>query len=226
MSESVPGRGMSLEDGRGRLDRLAELLVPRLGTLGRSGSILTPLLLVLGVALTSTWAARVWAASAPAGSAGPLLQNAGGLVWILAAASPVAVALKGTLLALLAWGVLVLLGGAPPMRPLVSALFYGEVLLALQALWVTGAALVLDLPAPGPGRLMPVASGLDAWVTSGNGAVLAMVQSVTPFHLAWVVFLGLAFALHAGVSRWRGLAAALLLWAFTVGLAVLRAPAP
>ncbi|HKJ01783.1 MAG TPA: hypothetical protein VJ997_04990, partial [Longimicrobiales bacterium] len=68
----------------------------------------------------------------------------------------------------------------------------------------------------------PVPSGLDAWVGSGGGPLLALAQQVTPFHVAWVVFLALAFGTQPGVSRWRGVGTALLLWGLGTVLAVLR----
>jgi hypothetical protein len=171
------------------------------------------------LASAATWA---WAASAPPGSGAALLRRSGYLVWLLALAAPLAAAFKGLFFAAMAWAVLVLLGGTPGVRPVVSALFYGEAILSVQALWVTAGALVLALPAPRAGGAMPVPSGLDAWVGSGGGTLLAIAQQVTPFHLAWVAFLALAFIAQAQVSRWVGVGAALFLWGLSTGLAVLR----
>jgi len=207
---------------RGAMDRLADVIVPPLSTLGLRGTIVTPLVLVLLVSLVSATALNIWAASAPADSAAALMRSAGGLVWVLAALAPLAAVVKGALYAIVVWAVLVLVGGTPAFRALFSALLYGEAILSAQALWISAAVLFLDLPAPGPGQALPVVTGLDAWVTSGNAVVQALIQNVTPFHVAWVVFLGLAFSVHGSLPRWKGIATALLLWSLTAGLAVLR----
>ena len=181
-----------------------------------------PLFLVFLVSLVAAAATWTWAASAPPGSGADLLRRSGYLVWLLALASPVAAALKGALFAALAWGILVLMGGTPGFRATASAMLYGEAILSVQALWVTAGALFLGLPAPESAGALPIASGLDAWVGSDGGALLALAQQVTPFHVAWVIFLGLAFGARSGVSRGRGFTAALILWGLSVGLAVLR----
>lgn len=206
----------------GWLDRIAKLVGPPTGTLGDAGTIVSPLLLVFAVSLVSAAAAWTWASSAPPGSGAALLGRSGYLVWLLALAAPLGAALKGLLFASMAWAVLVLLGGRPTARPLISALFYGEAILAVQGLWVTGAALVWSLPAPGPGSALPVPSGLDAWVGASSGTLLTVAQNVTPFHLAWVIFLTLAFTRQGAVSWKRGLGTAVLLWGLSTGLAILR----
>lgn len=213
-------------DPEGRADRFAALLVPPIDRLGGRGTIVTPLALVFVIALCASGATWAWAGSAPPGSGAALLRTSGYLVWVLAVVSPLAAALKGLLFAAMAWGSLVLLGGTPPMRPLFSALLYGEAILVLQGLWITAGAMVVGAAPPGPGGAMPIPSGLDLWVGANGGALLALAQQVTPFHLAWVLFLTLAFASHGRVSRGRGLAAALLLWGLSTGLAVLRIPTP
>lgn len=206
----------------GRLDRIARLVGPPTGTLGDAGTIVSPLLLVFAASLVSAAAAWTWASSAPPGSGAALLGRSGYLVWLLALAAPVGAALKGILFAAVAWAVLVLVGGRPRARALVSALFYGEAILAVQGLWVTGATLAWSLPAPGPGGALPVPSGLDAWVGAESGAFLTVAQNVTPFHLAWIIFLTLAFTRQGAVSWRRGLGTAVLLWGMTTGLALLR----
>lgn len=207
---------------RGVMDRLADVIVPPLSTLGLRGTIVTPLVVVLFVSLVSAAALNIWAASAPSDSGAALMRSAGGLVWVLAAAAPLAAMVKGALYAIVVWAVLVLMGGTPAFRALFSALLYGEAILSAQALWISAAVLFFDLPAPGPGQALPVATGLDAWVTSGNAVVQALVQNVTPFYVVWVVFLGLAFSVHGRLPRWKGVATAFLMWALTAGLAVLR----
>ncbi|HSG09746.1 MAG TPA: hypothetical protein VLA36_15395 [Longimicrobiales bacterium] len=206
----------------GWLDRVARLVGPPTETLGDQGTIATPLLLVFSISLVSAAAAWTWASSAPPGSGAALLGRSGHLVWLLALAAPLGAALKGLLFAAMAWALLVLFGGCPAGRPLVSALFYGEAILAVQGLWVTGAALAWSLPAPGPGSALPVPSGLDAWVGASSGPLLTVAQNVTPFHLAWVVFLTLAFTRQAAVSWRLGLGTAFLLWGLGTGLAILR----
>jgi hypothetical protein len=136
--------------------------------------------------------------------------------------TPVSAALKGLLFAFLAWALLVLMGGTPRLRPLISTFYYGEVILTLQALWVTGVALLLSLPPSSEPGALPVPTGLDALIPPGHISLLAVAQQVTPFYLGWVIFLALALAAHGGVSRIRGASAAFILWGLGAGLAVLR----
>lgn len=209
----------------GRLDRLARLLAPPVEELGGKGTLLMPLIVVFAVAVLAAGATWAWAGSAPPGSAAAVLRGSPYLLWLLALSSPVAAAFKGALFASMAWGILVLLGGTPRVRPLLSALFYGEAILSVQALWVTAGALLLDRSPPAPGAF-PVPTGLDAFVGSHGGVLLAVAQQITPFHFAWAMFLVLAFGAHGGVSRWRGAGAALFLWCLGTALAALRIPTP
>ena len=223
MTDTEQSASIRAPEPLGPVDRLAGVLVPPMDALGGRGTIVAPLIVVFAVALLAAGAAWAWAESAPAGSGAALLRASSYLVWLLALASPVAAALKGAVFAAMAWGMLVLLGGTPRVRPLVSALFYGEAILSVQALWVTAGALVLGRAAPASGAF-PVPSGLDAFVGPDAAVLLAVAQQVTPFHLAWGIFLLLAFASHGGVSRWRGAGVALCLWCLGVGLAALRVP--
>lgn len=209
----------------GRLDRFTRLLAPPVEVLGQRGTVITPLIVVFAVSLLASGAALAWADSAGPESGASLLRASPYLVWVLALLSPVAAAFKGTLFAAMAWGILVLLGGTPRLRPVLSALFYGEAILSVQALWVTVGALLLDRPASVSGAF-PVPAGLDAFVGAQGGVLLALAQQVTPFHVAWGIFLMLAFAAHGGVSRWGGAGAALFLWCLGTGLAALRMPTP
>lgn len=204
---------------RGILDRIAYRVLPPLETLGEPGTILTPLVLVLVSSLLTAAAMQAVGGGVPGGSALPPASVRPWL-WVLTALTPLFALLRGGLLALVGWAVLVLLGAAPRMRAVLSALLYGEAILALH-----GPALVLTLLVQGGVRQgpVPVATGLDLFVDPSHPVLLAVARGITPFHLAWLAFLALALASCARVSRSRGLAAGTALWLLVVGLGVLQA---
>lgn len=197
----------------GMLDRMARLLAPPADALGGRGTLAAPLLLVLA----SSAAGAAWlqgpVAQAQAASLSP------GALWTLAMLSPVVALAKGLFLAAMAWALLVLWSAPARFVRVLSAVLYGEAILALQNLWIAGVVAARGRFDPTD----PVHVGLDAVVGSGHPVLLAVARGVTPFHLAWIVFLALALAPRRDGPRWKGWAVACALWATTAGLLALRA---
>jgi hypothetical protein len=204
---------------RGPLDRVASLVLPPLDSFGGRGTILSPAILILLVALVTTAALQRWGlALTPVGD-GATSGAMAGILWVLAALSPGLALARSALLALVAWAVLILLGSAPRYRSILSAALYGEVILALQAPTTLVTLLLMGGPRPGA---VPVPTGLDLLVGEHGPALLALARGVTPFHIAWVAFLAFAIASCARAPRARGLLVALILWSGMVGLGVAR----
>lgn len=200
------------------VDRVVEYLFPPLDRLGERAPIAAPLVLILLVSAVTAAQTQAWGLDlSPDPSA---VQAFGGLVWILTLLTPLAAALKATVLGVVLWSLLVVLDTPVRLRSLLSILLYGETILALQ-----GPVLLFILLWQGGVRTegAPVPSGLDYFVDPSQPVLFALAQGVTPFHLAWFVFTGLALAAAARVPRWRGLALAGTLWVLVVGLGVLRA---
>lgn len=207
---------------QGVLDRLATLVVPRLSDLGGPGTLLTPVLLVSMLSLLALAGIDPVLGSA-AGSGEPVAAAMRSSVRMLAVLAPIVAMVKGVVLGGVAWAVLVLVDTTPRFRAVVSAVLYGEVVLACQGVWI---GFVLQLRAAG-GILsrtdLHVPSGLDAFGAPSSPAVGALVQGLSVFHVAWVLVLALAFVHAAATTRPRGAVAALVVWGLVVGLGVLRA---
>jgi len=220
-------RGPNARAGRatpGRLDRLASRVVPPLSDLGGPGTLLTPVLLVSLLSLLAL--AGIDPVLGSVGGGGPGAAATRFSVRLLAILAPIVAVAKGVVLGGVAWAVLVLVGAMPRFRSVVSAVLYGEAVLALQGVWI---GFVLQLRAARGTLMRPdlhVPSGLDAWGVPSSPAVAALVQGLSVFHLAWIVVLGLAFTHAAATTRSNGLVAALAVWCLVVGLGVLRVSLP
>lgn len=202
----------------GLLDRTADLVAPRLSSLGEEGTLVAPLILVLAVSLATAGATRMWAWDLAFEESTSASMST--VLWVVAALSPVVALVKGGLLALAAWSVLILLGAPGRMRAILSAVLYGEAILALQ-----GPVLLLTLLLQGGAREdgLALPTGLDVLVQPGHPVLLAFAHGVTPVHLAWVAFLATALATGARCTWLRGFVAAAFLWVLTTGLGVLQA---
>ena len=211
---------------RRALDRWAEFLAPPVEALGEPGQVTASLFLVLFISLGAAALVQVWAASAPDDTQAALFRASPGLVWLLAVVSPVGATLKGAFLTAIAWAVLVLLGGAPRIRPILTATLYGECILGLQALWVGAFLAFQGAPSPEPGRLLPIPSGLDLVLLPTSAAGRVLVHHLSLFHLAWAAFLVLALSRHGGVTRGKGAVTTLALWALVAGMSLLRGGTP
>jgi len=204
----------------GVVDRIAGWVLPPFGSLGSRATLVAPLAIVLGVSLATAAGTQAWGWALAAGAAGPPPEVLRAWIWVIAWASPVIAVVKGGVLALAAWAVLVLIGAPSGFRPVIAALLYGEAILSLQ-----GPALLLTLHVQGgprPGGA-PVPTGLDVLVDPSHPVLFALARGLTPFQLAWVGFLALALAACAGTSRRRGLVVSAALWSMVVALAALRA---
>lgn len=189
-----------------------------------TGALIRPLLWIWALTLTTVLAMQPLVGAAYASQPEALQATMRTGLWVVGVLSPVIAAVKAGILATVAWAVLVLTGmRAPRPRSLVSAVLLGEVLLAVQGLWV---AFILHLRGTDrlavPADLM-VVTGLDALVTDPSSPLAALARGVSPFHVAWVVLLALLFAALARASWLRGAVAAATCWVVMVGVAVLRA---
>lgn len=142
---------------------------------------------------------------------------------IAAGAAPLLAIVRGSILGGIAWAVLVLWGSDPAYRRSWAILLAGELILAVQGAWM---AIVLHLRSAAaissPGDL-EVTTGLNLFFPDPTTPVGALAQSVTPFHLAWFLFLAWRLAALAE-GRWeRGVAAALACWLPVPLMSLLRA---
>jgi len=188
-----------------------------MASLGGPGTVATPLVLILVASVAMAVATRGLGWNA--GSDEPIVATLQRWIIVIAAFAPVVALIKAAVLAAVVWSLLVLLGTSPPMKPMLSALLYGEALLALQA----PCLLLVIVARGGPdGGALP-SLGLDAFVDPGHPILAAIAGGFTPFQIAWVAYLALAFASSARTSRTRGLVASGALWALITALGALRA---
>lgn len=195
------------------VDTVARLLAPPMHTLGRRGTVLTPLVLVFVLSVVSTAVLQSFVVKAGSQGAG-----LGALLWSFAVLSPVLALMKGLFLGLAAWALLVLLGAGTRAVPILSALLYGEAILALQNVWIAAVVLVRGRFDP----TLPVPVGLDAIVGPAHPLLLGLARGVTPFHAAWLLFLTFALTSPHGLPRWKGAVTALALWSVSAGLVISR----
>lgn len=204
----------------GRLDRVATNILPPFDHLGRPSTVLAPLVLVLLIALATTAATQTWGFQLLPTPPSEAPFDVRRLIWIVAMVTPIFTLAKAGVLTLAAWSVLMLLGSTAEPKRLLSALLYGEVILACQGLVFLLTLLVQGGPIPGP---VPVVTGLDLFARTAHPAWLALARGVTPLQVVWMVFLGYAFASITKSSRTCGFIAAGALWLLVTGLGVLRA---
>jgi hypothetical protein len=119
--------------------------------------------------------------------------------------------------------VLILVAEGARFRVVTSAFLYGEVILALQGVWIAAV-----LHARGVGHVsepldLRVVSGIAELLGDAHPALLALTQGASVFHLAWITFLALALASAAKTTRVRGFAAAWTAWSLITAIGVFRA---
>lgn len=175
------------------------------------------------VSAVTAVAMRPLVATAYAGEGPELRGTVLAGIWVLAAVAPVAALAKGAALAGVAWAVLVLGGGDPRFRPLVSTLVAGELILAAQGLWVAALLHLRGLGALHTPADLGVATGLDLIFPDPGRPLGALASMVTPFHLAWMGFLVWRFRATQSVGIAWSAGAALACWIPGIVLAVGRA---
>ncbi len=224
--QHVPSRSHTIRNPRGAphpLDRIVGRVVPRFTDLGGPGTVTSPLILVGVLSVVSAAGMHPMVGAAFAGQPSGVGAGLQSWLWLLAAASPLVALAKALILGGAAWAVLILVAEGAGFIAVASAVLYGEVILALQGVWIAAA-----LQARGSGSLsepsdLRVVTGLGELIGNPHPALLALAQGTSVFHLAWIVFLSLALASVGCTTRVRGFAAALMAWTLVTGMGVMRA---
>lgn len=175
-----------------------------------------------GLSILTAWAFSPLAEAAFRSQPGQALGTLRMGLWLGAAATPVVALLKGLVLGGIAWAVLVLGGRVPSYRRTVTLVVAAEFILAAQALWMVALLRIRGLSAVTSPDALRIPTGLDLLFPDPATPLGALAVSVTPFHAAWVLFLGWCFARVAGGQRLLGAAAALACWVPGALVAVLR----
>ena len=200
----------------------AGLLVPGFAEIARHRPVVAPLVLVAVLSAAAAFSIQPVAAWAASG------ETAGGLAvlfWVSGLLAPVVSGLKGLILGVLAWSVLVLAGRERGLRLLVSAFLYGEAVLALH-----GVAMVSVLHLRGPGGVtgpedLYVPMGLEGLAPADAPVLQALARGATVFHGAWALFLVLALVRSARLSPSTAALVAAGAWALLLLVTALRAAA-
>ena len=171
-----------------------------------------PLVAMAAVSLLSAFLLAPVAAAAYRGEPAELSATVRSGLWVMGLASPLVALAKGAALAAVAWAVLVLGGAQPRFRGLLGALVAGEVILAVQALWMAGLLRLRGLGGIHSPADLSIPTGLDVIFSDPSTPLGAMAVSVTPFHLAWLLFLGWAFLRLGAGSRTLAAVAAVACW--------------
>lgn len=145
-------------------------------------------------------------------------------IWVLAVLSPVLALLKGVVFGAAMWATLVLLGADARYKAVLSVAAYGEIVWALQGawmvalVWMRGGSGAVSAPED-----LAVSTGLDAFVSDPASPLAALLRTISPFHVLWILVLTGGLGVVARTSRWRAGTAAMVAWCFLVVLGVTRA---
>lgn len=175
-----------------------------------------------GLSVLTAWAFSPLAEAALQSQPGQAVATLRTGLWLAAAATPVVALLKGFVLGGIAWAVLVLGGRMPGYRRTVVLVVAAEFILAAQALWMVILLRIRGLSAVTSPDSLRIPTGLDLLFPDPATPLGALATSVTPFHVAWVLFLAWGFARSADGHRPLGAAAALACWVPGALVAVLR----
>lgn len=211
------------ERARHPLDRLAGKIVPRFTDLGGPGTVVSPLILVGALSLAAAAAMQPMVRAAFAGQPSGIGSSMQSWLWLLAALSPVLALVKALILGAAAWAVLVLVAEGAGFLVVMSAFLYGEVILALQGIWMAVVLHVRGVGVVSDPTDLRVVSGLAELMGDAHPALLALTQGASVFHLAWMTFLALALASGAATTKSRGFAAAGTAWSLVTAIGVFRA---
>jgi len=211
------------ERARHPLDRLASKIVPRFTDLGGPGTVMSPLILVGAISVAAAAGMQPMVGAAFAGQTSGVGGSMQSWLWLLAALSPVLALAKALILGAAAWAVLVLVSEGARLLVVASAFLYGEVILALQGVWMAAVLHVRGVGDVSEPLDLRVASGIAEFMGDAHPALLALTQGTSVFHLAWMTFLTLALASAAKTTRVRGFAAAWTAWSLVTAIGVLRA---
>ena len=185
--------------------------------------LLAPLALVAVINLATALAMRPAFHHAFARQPEQLARAVEVTVWLVAVAYPIVALAKAVVLAAMAWAVAALAGAFARLRTLVSLLLYGELVLLGSAVFTAVVVHVRGLDTlRAPGDLL-VSQGVDMFVDLRSPVGMAILQHTSVFYVAWFLFLCVALPGVTGVSRAVAIVTALALWASLLLFGVVRA---
>ncbi len=194
-------------------------LVPGMDDIRTHRPILAPIVVAWLFSLASAYS--LWplmASTLPADA----VEAVAGIFWAMAVLAPLVILAKAGVLAVVGWAVLMLVNSERRLRPLFSVLLYGEAILATQG--VLAAVFVRATSGtPTSPEDLGAAMGLAAFVPASHPVLQSMASGVTLMHIAWYVFLYLAFRRVVEIERLAAGGLAALFWIGLIGLAGARA---
>lgn len=200
------------------MTRLA-LLVPSMEDIRRRTPIIAPL--VAQWALSAASALALWplvSSTLATEQVGPFSV----LFWAVVVLAPVLAFAKASLMAVVLWAVLILANADRRFWLLCSVLLYGEAILASQG---TVMALVLRITkgtAISSPEELRSGMGLAALVPSSQPELMALAGNFTLVHVAWFLFLCVAFRRAVELKRLPAAALAAVCWIAIIATAVAR----
>jgi hypothetical protein len=202
---------------------VAGKIAPRFTDLGGPGTVMSPLILVGALSVAAAAAMHPMVRAAFAGQPSGVGTGMQSWLWLLAVLSPALALAKALTLGAAAWAVLVLTAEGARFRVVTSAFLYGEVILALQGVWMAAVLHVRGVGSVAEPLDLRVASGIADFMGDVHPALMALCQGSSVFHLAWMTFLTLALAFAARTTKVRGFVAACTAWSLMTGIGVIRA---
>lgn len=206
----------------GRMVRFLALLVPSLDDIRQHEPIWPPLVAGWMFSVVAAFASRPLLLRAVGGEQPGVASTVQFILLFAALVAPLLMLLKAALLTAVAWSALALGSLESRIRPIFSVLMYGEAILMFQGVAV---ALLVYVATGGDvtsARDLQLPLGLGAIVPPSMPMIWAMAQHVTVFHLAWFLFLVVAFRRCAGFGRGGSLALASLLWGAVLLFSAIR----
>ena len=208
--------------GWARTRRFLALLVPGLDEIRQHEPVFPPLVAGWVFSVVAAIASRPLILRAVGGEQ-PAAASTIQFVLVLAALiAPLLMLLKALLLTAVGWAALTLVGVESRIRPLLSVLLYGEAILMFQGVAVVLLVHITTGGAVSSPQDLQLPLGLAAIVPPTMPVLWAVAQSATLFHLAWFVFLTMAFRRCVGPGRARAFGLASLMWGAVLLFAAIR----
>jgi hypothetical protein len=198
------------------------LLDPLWTAIGQRAPLFAPLVAVTLVGFGSSLAMRSALAQALASRGQAVVANAIFLVWLAAVLSPAFALGKAAALTATGWALATLGGRDVRVRPLLSLLLFGQVVILARDVFVAAVLYWRGLDAIAAPSDLLVPTGLDLLLPNLGPVARAITQATGVFDLLWVAFVVLGLERVLSLRRREAFLGAGALWTVRVAFSILR----
>ncbi len=198
------------------------VLEPVWAAIGQRAPLCSPLVAVTLVSFGFSFAMRPALAQALASRGQAVVANAIFLVWLAAVLSPVFALAKAAALTATGWALATLGGRDGRVRPLLSLLLFGQVVILARDIFVAAVLYWRGLDAIAAPSDLLVPTGLDLFVPNLGSVARAITQVTGVFDLLWLAFMVLGLERVLRLRRRDAVLGAGALWTVRVAFSILR----